>query len=76
MHVTKLIDAQGNREFVCQQGQMGVTKHSKVLSALEKRALRCCRKGQKEVDQEEVLYNEALDETGTVLTAGLTDSDD
>ena len=55
---------------------MGVTKHSRVLSALEKRALRYRRKGQKEVDQDEVLYNEALDETGTVSTAALSDSDD
>ena len=47
-----------------------------MLSVLEKRALRYRRKGQKEVDQDEVLYNEALNETGTVSTAALSDSDD
>ena len=72
----ELIDAEGNREFVRQHGRLGVTKHTKILSALEKRALRYRRKGQKEVDQDEILYNEALDETGTVSTACLTDSDD
>ena len=74
--VIELIDAEGNREFVRQHGRLGVTKHTKILSALEKRALRYRRKGQKEVDQDEILYNEALDETGTVATACLTDSDD
>lgn len=54
---------------------MGVTRHSRVLSALEKRALRYRRKGQCQVDMDEVLFNEAIDETGTVSTAGLTDSD-
>ena len=72
----ELIDAQGNREFVRQHGRMGVTRHTKVLSVLEKRVLRYRRKGQKEVDHDEVLYNEALDETGTVSTACLSDSDD
>ena len=34
------------------------------------------RKGGKiKIDHDEVLYNEALDETGTVSTEGLTDSD-
>ena len=71
----KLIDSMGNREYVRQHGRMGLTKHSKVLAALEKRALRFRRKGQGQVDLDEVLYNEAIDETGTVSTAGLTDSD-
>ena len=55
---------------------MSRTKHSKVMSALEKRALRFRNKGQRQVDQDEALFNEAIDETGTVTTAGLTDSDD
>ena len=55
---------------------MSRTKHINVLSALEKRALRYRSKGQKQVDPDEALYNEAIDETGTVSTAGLTDSDD
>ena len=55
---------------------MSRTKHAKVMSALEKRALRFCNKGQRQVDQDEVLFNKAIDETGTVLTVGVTDSDD
>ena len=55
---------------------MGVTRHTKVLSDLEKRALVYRRKGQKEVDQDEALFNEALNETLTVSTLSLTDSDD
>ena len=55
---------------------MGVTRHTKVLSVLEKRALRYRRKGHEEIDKDEALFNEALDETQTVLTASLTDSDD
>ena len=45
------------------------------MAVLERRALRY-RKGAKiKIDHDEVLYNEALDETGTVSTEGLTDSD-
>ena len=46
------------------------------MSALEKRALCFYSKGQIQVDQDEVLFDEAIDENGTVLTAGLTDSDE
>jgi len=73
--VIELIDAQGNREFLRQHGRMGLTKHSKVLSLLEKRALRFRRKGHDLVDLDEALYEEAIDETGTVSTVGLTDSE-
>ena len=54
---------------------MGVARHKNVLSALEKRALRHRRKGEDKVDCDNVLYNEAIDWTGTVSTASLTDSD-
>ena len=54
---------------------MSITKHHLVLSALEKRALRYHRKGQLQVDMDTVLYENALDETGTVSTSGLSDSD-
>ena len=54
---------------------MSITKHQTVLSALEKRALRHRRRGQLQVDMDEVLYKNALDKTGTVSTAGLSDSD-
>ena len=68
-----MIDAEGNKEFVRQQGRMGVTRHAKVLGTLEKRALRYRRKGQAPIDKDETLYNEAIDETGTVPLEGLLD---
>ena len=54
---------------------MGLTKHVRVLAALELRALRYRNKEHTQVDQDQVLYDQAMDETGTVDTAGLTDSD-
>ena len=54
---------------------MGITRHNSVLSALEKRALRYRNKGQQQ-DYDAQLYQDAIDETGTVSTANLTDSDD
>ena len=54
---------------------MSRTKHSRVISALEKRALCFCNKGQRQADQDEVLFNEAVDKTGTVSTVGLADSE-
>ncbi len=72
--VIELIDAEGNKEFVRQQGQLGVTRHSRVLGALEQRALRYRRKGQAQVDKDKVLYREAIDETGTVPLEGLLDT--
>ena len=71
--VIELIDAEGNKEFVRQRGRMGVTRHAKVLGALEKRALRYRRKGQAPIDKDEALYNEAIDETDTVPLEGLLD---
>ena len=55
---------------------MTLAKHSRVMSALEKRALRYRRQGQIAEDSDEALYNEAIDEMGTISTAGLSDSDD
>lgn len=43
---------------------------------LEKRALRYRRKVHNKQDADDVLYDQALDETGTVATATLSDSDD
>ena len=52
-------------------GQYNRTKHSKVLSALEKRALQFkARFGRDELKE----ANE-IDETGTVATAELTDGE-
>ena len=45
------------------------------MSALERRALRYRKGGKIKVDHDDISYNEALDETGTVSTEGLTDSD-
>ena len=73
--VTKLVGGLRYTRIVREQGKMGLVKHEKIMAALERRALRY-RKGDKiKIDHDEVLYNEAIDETGTVSTEGLTDSD-
>ena len=54
---------------------MNITRHQSVLSCLEKRALRY-RKDCPTLEQMyEVLYQEAVDETGTVPIGSLTESD-
>ena len=50
---------------------MNITKHINVLTSLEKRALRYRKKGQVQLDTDELMYNYAVDETGTVSTASL-----
>ena len=70
-----LIDVWGNQEYVRQRGRMGITKHARVLSALEKRAMRYRNRNVNDVDPDDRLYKEAIDETGTVETTALTDSD-
>ena len=54
---------------------MGLTKHVNILAALEMRALRCHNKGHAKADQENILYDEAMDKTGTIDTAELSDFD-
>ena len=54
---------------------MGLTKHASILAALEMRALRYQYKGHTKADQDEILYDEAVDETGTIDTSELSDSD-
>ena len=54
---------------------MNPTKHINVLSELEKRALRYRKKGQVQLDTDEVLYNDSVDETRTVSTAYLLNPD-
>ena len=72
---TKLVGGPRDTRIVREQGKMGLVKHGKIMAALERRALRY-RKGNKiRIDHDEILYNETLDETGTVSTEGLTDSD-
>ena len=54
---------------------MNITTHKSVLSCLEKRALKY-RKDRPTLEQmDEVLYQEALDETGTVPIDSLTESE-
>ena len=54
---------------------MNITRHQSVLLCLEKRALRY-RKDRPTLEQmDEVLYQEELDETGTVLIGSLRESD-
>eukprot|EP00956_Cyclotella_meneghiniana_P012310 scaffold17488_cov39-Cyclotella_meneghiniana.AAC.3 len=50
---------------------MNRTKHGKVLSALEKRALRY----KNQFSREELRDGDEIDERGTVATEGLTDED-
>ena len=54
---------------------MNLTKHINVLSALDKRKLPYRKKGQVQIYTDEVLYNHAVDETGTVSTASLINPD-
>ena len=54
---------------------MGLVKHDKIVAALERRALRYRKGGKFRVDQDKVLYDEALDETRTVSTEELADLD-
>ena len=69
-----MLDVRGNKRVIRQQGKLGLAKHVNILSALEKRALRFSNRGQPCKDHHKVLYKEVLDETGTVETAHLSDS--
>jgi len=55
---------------------MNRTRHENILSALEHRAMWNLNNGKLMVDADATLYENALDETGTVATAILTDTDD
>jgi hypothetical protein len=65
----KLVDEYGNRKYVLQYGGMDVTKHTKVLSVLEKHALRYRDQGG---PKQFSTPGDEIDETGTVSTEGLT----
>ena len=54
---------------------MGLTKHVNIISALKKRAMRYHNKDQHNEDPDEILYDAAVDETGTIDTTSLIDSD-
>ena len=51
---------------------MGLIKHVNILAALETRALRYHNKGHAKADQDKILYDEAMDETGTINTTELS----
>ena len=54
---------------------MNITRHKSVLSCIEERALRYLKDCPTLEQMNKVLYQEALDETGTVPIGILTDSD-
>ena len=58
-----------------QHGKIGLTKHVNILAALEMRSLRYHNKGHAKVDQDKILYDEAMDETGTIDTAEISEFD-
>ena len=73
--LTKLVGEYGNNEFVLQHGRKNITKHTNVLSSLEKQELRYRKKVQVQLDTDEVLYNDAVDEKGIFSTASLMNPD-
>ena len=73
--VIKLIDTQGNTNYVQQHGQMSLTKPTKVVVFSEERALCYCRSCQEVVNKDITLFNKTIANTGTVSREGLTDSD-
>ena len=70
-----MLDVRGNKRVIRQQGKLGLAKHIRILSTLERRALCFSNRGQARKEYGKVLYTEALDETGTAETADLSDSD-
>ena len=75
-HKIKPISAKGNVNYIRQHDRMSLIKYSRFMSALEKRVLHYCRKGQEVVDTDKVPSTETIGKTGTISTEGLTDSDD
>ena len=73
--VTKLLDAHGNKRVIRQHGNMGLIKHVNIIAALEMRALRYHNNGHTKADQDKILYDEAMDKTGTIDTAELSEFD-
>ena len=54
---------------------MGLIKHVNILAALEMRALWYHNTGHAKADQDKILYDEAMDKTGTINTAELSNFD-
>ena len=61
--------------MIRQHGKIGLIKHVNILAALKMRALRYHNKGHAKADQDKILYDEAMDKTGTIDTAELSDFD-
>ena len=55
--------------------ESAASSHLQGMSDLEKRAQKYHNRGISEQGPDDLLYDEAIDETGTVATAALTDSD-
>ena len=73
----KLIDAYGAARYVKTKGKLNVTKHSKILTALERRALRFEQRKNYEDERDEELFESLLNDDATVSTVceSLSDSD-
>ena len=61
--------------MIRQHGKVGLIDHVNILTALEMRALRYLNKGHAKADQDKILYDEAMDKTGTIDIAELSDFD-
>ena len=75
LRTTKLIGEARDTRIVRERGKMGLVQHERIMAVLESRALRYRNGIKTRIDHDEALYNEALDETRTVATEGLTDTD-
>ncbi len=62
----QLNDKYGTRRYIKQRGQLGVTLHQNVLTALDHQALRYQNNKSYEELEDERLLDEAIDETGSV----------
>jgi hypothetical protein len=62
----KLIDEYGIYRYIKQRGQLSVTLHQTVLTALEHRAIRYQNSRTYEESEDKRLLNEIIDETGMV----------
>ena len=71
--VTKLLNAHGNKWVIRKHGKMGLIKHVNILAALEMRDLRYHNKGHAKAHPDKILYEEAMDKTGTIDTAELSE---
>ncbi len=62
----QLINKFGTRRYIKQQGQLNVTQHQSVLTALEQQVRRYQESQSYEELEDERLFDEAIDKMGTV----------